>query len=159
VVVGVSVVAIAAVVTGVTVVRGLVPVEVSVGVTAVVDVTVVAVVVASELPPHPETTNKNVRTTERFLTIPVCHPSPEGGGVRYQPQMSACGTATGGLHKCRKGDLNVPDQVLWCHLPIVPGGCDIRRDLKSRPSIPQIDAPKPLTCANAPKPPLACLSS
>ena len=87
-VVGVSVVAIAAVVTGVTVVRGLVPVEVSVGVTAVVDVTVVAVVVASELPPHPETTNKNVRTTERFLTIPVCHPSPRSGRRQHQsPQV------------------------------------------------------------------------
>jgi hypothetical protein len=24
--------------------------------------------------------------------------------------------------------LNAPDHVLWCHLPIVPGGCDVRGD-------------------------------
>ena len=33
----------------------------------------------SELPPHPEATNRNVSATARFLTVGVCHPSPEGG--------------------------------------------------------------------------------
>ena len=34
----------------------------------------------SELPPHPEATNRNVSATARFLTVGVCHPSPEGAG-------------------------------------------------------------------------------
>ncbi len=46
--------------------------------TAVV-VAVVAGVAVSELPPHPETTNKNASATAYFLIAPVCHPSPEGG--------------------------------------------------------------------------------
>ena len=40
--------------------------------------TVVAGVAVSELPLHPEATNKNVRTTAYFLTVSVCHPAPEG---------------------------------------------------------------------------------
>ncbi len=47
--------------------------------TAVV-VAVVAGVAVSELPPHPETTNKNASATAYFLTATVCHPSPKGGG-------------------------------------------------------------------------------
>jgi len=42
--------------------------------------TVVTGVAVSELPPHPETTNRNVSATAYFLIAPVCHPSPEGGG-------------------------------------------------------------------------------
>ena len=34
----------------------------------------------SELPPHPETTNKNVSATAYFLIATFCHPSLEGGG-------------------------------------------------------------------------------
>ena len=40
--------------------------------------TVVAGVAVSELPPHPEATNKNASATAHFLTVPVCHPTPEG---------------------------------------------------------------------------------
>jgi len=39
----------------------------------------------SELPPHPETTNKTVTATACVLTFQVCHPSPVGGGARYEP--------------------------------------------------------------------------
>ncbi len=39
----------------------------------------------SELPPHPETTNKTVTATACALTFQVCHPSPVGGGARYEP--------------------------------------------------------------------------
>ena len=53
--------------------------------TVVVGVAVVAGVAVSELPLHPETTNKKATATAYFLMIPVCHPSPEGGGVRYEP--------------------------------------------------------------------------
>ena len=57
--------------------------------------TVVTGVAVSELPPHPETTNRNVSATAYFLTVSVCHPSP-GGGVgdvrsprcRYAPASS-----------------------------------------------------------------------
>ena len=42
--------------------------------------TVVAGVAMSELPPHPEATNKNVSATAYFLTVSVCHPTPQGGG-------------------------------------------------------------------------------
>jgi len=44
--------------------------------TVVVGVAVVAGVAVSELPPHPEATNKNVRTTVHFLIPSVCHPFP-----------------------------------------------------------------------------------
>ena len=53
--------------------------------TVVVDGTVVAGVAVSELPPHPETTNRKVSATAYFLTVSVCHPSPEGGGVTSEP--------------------------------------------------------------------------
>jgi hypothetical protein len=33
-------------------------------------------VAVSELPPHPETTNKNVSATARVFIGAVCHPSP-----------------------------------------------------------------------------------
>ena len=60
----------AVVVTGVVVV---------VAATVVVGVAVVAGVAVSELPLHPETTNKKATATAYFLMIPVCHLSPEGG--------------------------------------------------------------------------------
>ena len=63
-------------VVGATVVVGA---AVVVGTTVVVDATVVTGVAVSELPPHPETTNRNVSATAYFLTASVCHPSPEGG--------------------------------------------------------------------------------
>ena len=43
--------------------------------------TVAAGVAVSELPPHPEVTNRKVSATAYFLTVPVCHPSPEGRGA------------------------------------------------------------------------------
>ena len=43
----------------------------------------------SELPPHPETTNKTVTATVCALTFQVCHPSPVRGG------------ATTGASRCR----------------------------------------------------------
>ena len=51
---------------------------------------VVAGVAVSELPPHPETTNRNVSATAYFLTVSVCHPSPEGvrGEVRTSDTRS-----------------------------------------------------------------------
>jgi len=39
-----------------------------------------AVVVVSALPLHAEATSSAATTTSHFFTIPVCHPSPEGGG-------------------------------------------------------------------------------
>ena len=84
-------------VVGATVVVGIavaVGATVAVGAAVVVDATVVAsaavvvgatVVAVSELPPHPEATNRNVSATAYFLTTRVCHPSPEGGGVRNEP--------------------------------------------------------------------------
>ena len=85
-----------AVVVGATVVVGTAfVVGVVVGAVLAVDVVVAVVVVdsaevevgaaVSELPPHPETTNKTVTAAAYFLTVGVCHPSPEGGGVRYEP--------------------------------------------------------------------------
>ncbi len=73
VVVGVAVVVDAVVVVGAAVVVG---VAVVVAATVVVGVAVVAGVAVSELPPHPEATNKNVRTTVHFLIPSVCHPFP-----------------------------------------------------------------------------------
>jgi hypothetical protein len=78
VVVGTAVVVGAAVVVAATVVVGT---AVVVGAGVAAGATVVTGVAVSELPPHPEATNKNVRTTACFLTVSVCHPSPEGGGV------------------------------------------------------------------------------
>ena len=87
-----------AVVVGATVVVGAAFV---VGVLAAVVVGVLAAVVVvdsaevevgaavSELPPHPETTNKTVTATACALTFQVCHPSPVRGG------------ATTGAPRCR----------------------------------------------------------
>ena len=77
-----------AVVVGATVVVGAAFV-VGVLVAVVVGVVVAVVVVdsaevgaaVSELPPHPETTNKTVTATVCALTFQVCHPSPVGGGA------------------------------------------------------------------------------
>ena len=88
--VGGTVVVAAAVVVGATVVVGAAVVA---GTTVVVAATVVvgaaAVVEAgtavSELPPHPETTNRNVSATAYFLTASVCHPAPEKGGATSEP--------------------------------------------------------------------------
>ena len=90
------------VVAGTTVVVGatvVVGVAFVVGVAVAVGVVVAAVVVdsaevevgaaVSELPPHPETTNKTVTATACALTFQVCHPSPVGGG------------ATTGAPRCR----------------------------------------------------------
>ena len=77
VVVGATVVAGATVVVvGATVVAGA---TVVVAVTVVVGAAVVVEVGAavSELPPHPEATNKNVTATAYFLMVSVCHPSSE----------------------------------------------------------------------------------
>ena len=77
VVVGAALIVGAAVVVAATVV---VDTAVVVGAGVAAGATVVTGVAVSELPPHPEATNKNVRTTACFLTVSVCHPSPEGGG-------------------------------------------------------------------------------
>jgi hypothetical protein len=76
VVVGAAVVAAATVVVGAAVVAAATLV---VGAAVVAAATVVVGVAVSELPPHPEATNKNVRTTACFLIVGVCHSSPEGG--------------------------------------------------------------------------------
>ena len=79
-----------AVVVGATVVVGTAfVVGVMVGAESAVDVVVAVVVVGSaevevgtavsELPPHPEATNKNVTATAYFLMVSVCHPSSEAG--------------------------------------------------------------------------------
>ena len=79
-----------AVVVGATVVVGTAfVVGVVVGAVLAVDVVVAVVVVdsaevevgaaVSELPPHPETTNKTVTATACALTFQVCHPFPEAG--------------------------------------------------------------------------------
>ena len=78
------------VVAGTTVVVGA---TVVVGVAVAVGVVVAAVVVdsaevevgaaVSELPPHPETTNKTVTATACALTFQVCHPSPGGWGDAF----------------------------------------------------------------------------
>ena len=78
-----------AVVVGATVVVGTAfVVGVVVGAVVAVDVVVAVVVVVvdsaevevgaavSELPPHPETTNKTVTAAAYFLTVGVCHPLP-----------------------------------------------------------------------------------
>ena len=80
VVVGATVVAGATVVVvGATVVAGatvVVAVIVVVGAAVVVEVGAAV----SELPPQADGTNRNNRATAYFLTVGVCHPSPEGGG-------------------------------------------------------------------------------
>ena len=77
VVVGATVVVGAAVVAGATVV---------VSAAVVVDSAKVEVGAAvSELPPHPETTNRNVSATAYFFTASVCHPAPGGGGATSEP--------------------------------------------------------------------------
>ena len=72
VVVGAAVVVAAAVVVTATVVDA----TVVVGARVTAGATVVAGVAVSELPPHPETTNKKASATAYFLIVPVCHPSP-----------------------------------------------------------------------------------
>ena len=82
VVIGANVVGGAAVVViGATVVVGAAVVGTTVVVYARVaaGATVVAGVAVSELPPHPETTNKNASATAYFFIVSVCHPTPEGG--------------------------------------------------------------------------------
>ena len=82
VVIGATVVVGAAVVViGATVVVGAAVVVTTVVVDARVaaGATVVAGVAVSELPPHPETTNKNASATAYFFIVSVCHPTPEGG--------------------------------------------------------------------------------
>ena len=71
------VVATTAVVVGAAVVVGT---TVVVGGRVAAGATVVAGVAVFELPPHPETTNKNVNATAGLLIGAVCHPLPEGGG-------------------------------------------------------------------------------
>ena len=56
----------------------LVRTAVVVNATVMVDATVAAGVAVPELPPHPETTNRNAKATAYFLTASVCHPTPEG---------------------------------------------------------------------------------
>ena len=66
----------------------LVRTAVVVNATVMVDATVAAGVAVSELPPHPETTSKNVTATAYFLMAPVCHPTPQGGRRRNRsPQV------------------------------------------------------------------------
>ena len=79
VVVGATVVvADTAVVVGATVVVGVVVGAVfAVGVVVVVVDSAEVGAAVSELPPHPETTNKTVTATVCALTFQVCHPSPE----------------------------------------------------------------------------------
>ena len=80
----------AAVVVGAVVVVGA---AVVVGVTVVVGTAVVGVAV-SELPPHPETTNRNVRTTAYFLTVSACHTPLGGVGVVVNPLRIDTGRRT-----------------------------------------------------------------
>ena len=51
-----------------------------VGVTVVAATGAAVVTGATDSVPllHPEATNRNVRATAYFLTVSVCHPSPEG---------------------------------------------------------------------------------
>ena len=39
----------------------------------------------SELRPHAEAINSTAKATAHFLTVSVCHPSPEGGGATPEP--------------------------------------------------------------------------
>ena len=58
-----------------------------VGATVVVAAGAVVVTGATVSVPllHPETTNRNVSATAYFLTVSVCHPSPEGCGATLEP--------------------------------------------------------------------------
>ena len=88
VVAGTTVVVGATVVVGVAFVVGVVVAVVAGVVVAVVVVDSAEVEVGaavSELPPHPETTNKTVTATACALTFQVCHPSLVAGGARYEP--------------------------------------------------------------------------
>ena len=77
VVVGATVVVVdTAVVVAATVVVGT---AVVVGASVVTGATVLAGVAVSELPPHPETTSKNVTAPAYFLTTSVCHSTPKWG--------------------------------------------------------------------------------
>ena len=86
VVVAAVVVADAFVVGGAVVAVGATVVEV--GATVVVAAGAVVVTGATVSVPllHPEATSRNTRATAYFLTSPVCHPSPEGGGATPEPQ-------------------------------------------------------------------------
>jgi len=117
------------VVVGATVVVGVVFV---VGVAVAVGVVVAAVVVdsaevevgaaVSELPPHPETTNKTVTATACALTFQVCHPSSAGGGAttgaprcryaqRLQGRPMASRSEASGLVTCPRGSVT---GTTWC---------------------------------------------
>ena len=127
VVAGTTVVVGATVVVGTAFVVGVV-----VGAVFAVDVVVAVVVVdsaevevgaaVSELPPHPETTNKTVTATACALTFQVCHPSPVGGGAttgaprcRYAQRLKgrpmAFRSEASGLVTCPRGSVT---GTTWC---------------------------------------------
>jgi len=58
-----------------------------VGARVVTGAIVVVRVAVSELPPHPETTSKNVTATAYFLITLVCHPTPKGGEATSEPHV------------------------------------------------------------------------
>ena len=78
--------------------------------------TVVAGVAVSELPPHPEATNKNASATAHFLTVPVCHPTPEGavgvsaalGRETIDKLPAAPDPPNGGLAASERGGCGLP---------------------------------------------------
>jgi len=141
-----------AVLVGATVVVGTafvvgVLVAVAVGVAvAVVDSAEVEVGAAvSELPPHPETTNKTVTATACALTFQVCHPSPVRGGAttgasrcRYAQRLKgrrmASRSEAFGLVTCLRGP--VRDRRRLC----THGGTTVRRHDPDRRKTPNRQA-------------------
>ena len=97
----------------------------------------------SELPPHPETTNKTVTATACVLTFQVCHPSPVGGGARYEPSdvdTRRCLTGTRPVLKRgprRRGrlrahaGLSIPVRFRWGRRG---GGREVSRGARRDPS-------------------------
>ena len=145
-----------AVVVGATVVVGTAfVVGVVVGAVFAVDVVVAVVVVdpaevevgaaVSELPPHPETTNKTVTATACALTFQVCHPSPVRGGAttgasrcRYAQRLKgrrmASRSEAFGLVTCLRGA--VRDRRRLC----THGGTTVRRHDPDRRNTPNRQA-------------------
>lgn len=86
-----------------------------------------------ELPPHPETTNKNVRATAYLFTVSVCHPGNEAAPW-LQPTQTPARAAVPRMTPSAGGsvvlDFEDPETLnVW---PVVPSGTTTNYSIRIR---------------------------